>query len=70
MIGKGIQYGYVCTEETFVLLHIPDDLTVIYFPVYVLNLDVLDKDENRLYRTAVSQIFAFILQAFSAETNP
>lgn len=25
MIGKGIQYAYVCTGEAYVFLHIPDD---------------------------------------------
>ncbi|KAK3364255.1 hypothetical protein B0T25DRAFT_529652 [Lasiosphaeria hispida] len=38
MIGKGIQYGYVCTGEAFVILHIPDDLSTVYFSVYRPNL--------------------------------
>jgi hypothetical protein len=64
MIGKGIQYGYVCTREAFVFLHIPDDPTIVYYSGCVPNLDVLDDDdETRLHRTAVAQVFAFILQA-------
>ncbi|OHE90346.1 hypothetical protein CORC01_14359 [Colletotrichum orchidophilum] len=68
IIGKGIQYGYVCTGEAFVFLHIPDDPTIVYSSVRVPNLGVLDDDdENRLHGTAVAQVFAFILQALRAE---
>ncbi|KXH64102.1 hypothetical protein CNYM01_14385, partial [Colletotrichum nymphaeae SA-01] len=72
MIGKGIQYGYVCTGEAFVFLHIPDDPTIVYYSVRVPNLDVLDDDddENRLHGTAVAQVFAFILQALRADPPP
>ncbi|KAH0430366.1 serine threonine protein kinase [Colletotrichum camelliae] len=70
MIGKGIQYGYVCTGEAFVFLHIPDDPTSVYYSVRVPNLDVQDDDENRLHGTAVAQVFAFILQALRAEPPP
>ncbi|KAK1656902.1 hypothetical protein BDP55DRAFT_568421 [Colletotrichum godetiae] len=71
MIGKGIQYGYVCTGEAFVFLHIPNDPTIVYYSVRVPNLDVLDDDdENRLHGTAVAQVFAFILQALRAEPPP
>ncbi|KAH0441700.1 serine threonine protein kinase [Colletotrichum camelliae] len=69
MIGKGIRYGYVCTGEAFVFLHIPDDPTIVYYSVRVPNLDVLD-DEHRLHGTAVAQVFAFILQALRAEPPP
>ncbi|RYP39995.1 hypothetical protein DL767_001929 [Monosporascus sp. MG133] len=54
MLGRGIQYGYICTGEAFVFLHIPDDLTIVYYSVCVPNLDVLNDDENRLHRTAVA----------------
>ncbi|KAK1722923.1 uncharacterized protein BDZ83DRAFT_409229 [Colletotrichum acutatum] len=71
MIGKGIQYGYVCTGEAFVFLHILNDPTIVYYSVRVPNLDVLDDDdENRLHGTAVAQVFAFILQALRAEPPP
>ncbi|KAK1840381.1 hypothetical protein CCHR01_16990 [Colletotrichum chrysophilum] len=70
MIGKGIQYGYVCTGEVLVFLYIPDDPSTIYYHMCVPNLDVLDGDENRLHRTAIAQVFAFIIQALRAEPPP
>ncbi|KAI1407697.1 hypothetical protein F5Y13DRAFT_123197 [Hypoxylon sp. FL1857] len=70
MIGKGIQYGYVCTGQAFVFLYIPDDPTTVFYYVCVPNLDVLDDDEDRLHRTAVAQVFAFILQALRTEPPP
>ncbi|AEO55539.1 hypothetical protein MYCTH_2299494 [Thermothelomyces thermophilus ATCC 42464] len=63
MVRKGIRYGYVCTGQAFVFLNIPDDPTVVYHYLCVPNQDVLDDDENRLHRTAVAQVFAFIIQA-------
>ncbi|RYO97368.1 hypothetical protein DL765_011212 [Monosporascus sp. GIB2] len=70
MIGKGIQYEYVCTGKAFVFLFIPDDPTIVYYSVYVPNLDVMDDDEIRLHRTAIAQVFAFILQAVGTEPPP
>ncbi|KAH8655744.1 hypothetical protein BX600DRAFT_483015 [Xylariales sp. PMI_506] len=70
MIGKGIQYGYVNTGEAFVFLHIPEDPTQVYYSVCVPNLDVMDDDETRLHRTAVAQVFSFILQALRVEPPP
>ncbi|KAK1637271.1 hypothetical protein BDP81DRAFT_427086 [Colletotrichum phormii] len=70
MIGKGIRYGYVCTGEVLVFLYIPDDPSIVYCHVCVPNLDVLDDDENRLHRTAVAQVFAFVIQALRAEPPP
>jgi hypothetical protein len=63
MVGKGIQYGYVCTGETYVFLHISDDPSCVYYSVCIPSLDVQDDDETRLHRTAVAQVFAFFLQA-------
>ncbi len=70
MVVKGIQFGYVCTGEAFVFLHIPDDPTIVYYSVCVPNLDVMDDDENRFHRTAVAQVFAFLLQALRAPSPP
>ncbi|KJK88393.1 hypothetical protein H633G_07733 [Metarhizium anisopliae BRIP 53284] len=70
MIGKGIQYGYICTGQAFIFLHIPDDPTKVYFSVCVPNFDVMDDDETRLHRTAVAQVFAFILQSLRARPPP
>ncbi|KAI8711235.1 Protein kinase domain-containing protein [Fusarium sp. LHS14.1] len=63
MIGKGIQYGYVCTGEAYIFLHIPADPSCVYYSVCVPSLDVQDDDETRLHRTSVAQAFAFVLQA-------
>ncbi|KAK5651303.1 hypothetical protein OQA88_12647 [Cercophora sp. LCS_1] len=39
---------------------------MVYYHVCVPNLDVIDEDEDRLQRTTVAQVFAFILQALRA----
>jgi hypothetical protein len=70
MIGKGIQYGYVCTGQAFVFLHISDDPSIVYYSVCIPKLDVMDEDETRLHRTAVAQVFAFILQALRSQPPP
>ncbi|KAI1846941.1 hypothetical protein JX265_014015 [Neoarthrinium moseri] len=70
MIGKGIKYGYVNTGEVFVFLHIPNDPTTVYYSLCVPNLDVVDGDDLRLHRTAVAQVFAFVLQALQTEPPP
>ncbi|KAL2161905.1 hypothetical protein VTH06DRAFT_7690 [Thermothelomyces fergusii] len=70
MVAKGIRYGYVCTGQAFVFLHVPEDPTIVYYHLCVPNQDVLDDDENRLHRTAVAQVFAFILQALHAPPPP
>jgi len=70
MVGKGIQYGYVCTGQVFVFLYIPDDPVTVFYNVCVPNLDVLGDDENKLHRTAVAQVFAFILQAVRTAPPP
>ncbi|EEU47048.1 uncharacterized protein NECHADRAFT_35371 [Fusarium vanettenii 77-13-4] len=66
MIGKGTQYGYVCTGEVYVFLYIPDDPSCVYYSICVPSLDVQGDDETRLYRTAVAQVFAFLLQAIQS----
>ncbi|RSL85359.1 hypothetical protein CEP52_016164 [Fusarium oligoseptatum] len=70
MIGKGIQYGYVCTGQAFVFLHISDDPSTVYYSICIPKLDVMDDDETRLHRTAVAQVFAFILQALRSPPPP
>ncbi|KAM4067886.1 lipopolysaccharide kinase [Hirsutella rhossiliensis] len=76
MIGKGIQYGYVCTGEAFVFLHIADDPSTVYYSVCVPIQDVADDDDDdnddgtRLQGTAVAQVLAFVLQALRAQQPP
>lgn len=64
-----VRYGYVCTGEAFIFLCIPrDDPTIVYYLVCVPKLAVMaDDGERRLHRTAIAQIFAFIIQALPAE---
>jgi hypothetical protein len=70
MVGKGLQYGYVCTGQAFIFLYIPDDPATVYCSICVPSLDVMEDDEARLHRTATSQVFAFILQALRADPPP
>jgi hypothetical protein len=63
MIGKGIRFGYVDTGEAYVFLYISDDPSCVYYYLCAPSLDVQDDDEARLHRTAVAQVFAFVLQA-------
>jgi hypothetical protein len=68
MIDIGVQYGYICTGEAFVFLHIPkDDPTVVQYYLCIPNQDVQADDECRLHRTAISQVLAFTLQALATE---
>ncbi|KAJ5695363.1 hypothetical protein N7455_001733 [Penicillium solitum] len=68
MIDSGVQYGYICTGEAFVFLHIPeDDPTVVQYFMCIPNQDVQADDEMRLHRTAIGQVLAFTLQALAAE---
>ena len=67
---EGVQYGYVCTGQVFVFLHISDDPSVVYYSVCIPKIDVMDDDETRLHRTAVARVFAFILQALRSRPPP
>lgn len=59
MIGKGIQYGYVYTGETFIFLRIPDDPSCVYYSVCVPNQDVQDGDENRHWCCSMADLGCF-----------
>lgn len=67
MVAMGIQYGYVCTGQAFVFLYIPDDPTTVHYSVCVPSQDVAADGETGLHRTAVAQVFAFILRALRAK---
>ena len=41
MINSGVQYGYICTGEAFVFLHIPEDPTVVQYYLCVPNQDIV-----------------------------
>ncbi|KAI0399051.1 hypothetical protein F4802DRAFT_612840 [Xylaria palmicola] len=44
--------------------------SAMYYSVCVPNLDVMEDDDNRLHRTAVAQVFAFVLQALRSPPPP
>ncbi|KZN87656.1 hypothetical protein EN45_062160 [Penicillium chrysogenum] len=68
MIDSGVQYGYICTGEAFIFLHIPDDdPTIVQYFMCIPNQDVQADDEWHLHRTAIGQVLAFTLQALAAE---
>ncbi|KAJ5238281.1 hypothetical protein N7468_002900 [Penicillium chermesinum] len=71
MIDSGVRYGYICTGEGFVFLHIPeDDPTIVQYFLCIPNQDVQPGDELRLHRTAIGQVLAFTLQALAAGVPP
>ncbi|KAL1954121.1 hypothetical protein VTO42DRAFT_1745 [Malbranchea cinnamomea] len=70
MVDCGVQYGYICTGEAFVFLHIPDDPSIVRYYLCVPNLDVIEHDEYRLQRTAVAQVLCFTLNALAADPPP
>ncbi|CAK7273572.1 hypothetical protein SEPCBS119000_005729 [Sporothrix epigloea] len=70
MIDKGIQYGFICTGQSYVFLHIPDDPSIVYYHLSVPIVDVCDDDETRLYKTAAAQVFVFVLQSFLTDLPP
>ncbi|OJZ79700.1 hypothetical protein ASPFODRAFT_213144 [Aspergillus luchuensis CBS 106.47] len=68
----GIRYGYICTGEAFVFLHIPGDNPTLFnillcMPNQDAQADVQADDEVRLHRTAIGQVLAFTLQALAVE---
>ena len=67
MIDKGVRHGYVCTGEAYVFIYITDDPNTVHCSVNIPSRDYDEDPENRLERTAVSQVFAFIQQALQHE---
>ncbi|EEH03786.1 conserved hypothetical protein [Histoplasma capsulatum G186AR] len=72
MIQAGLEYGYLCTGETFIFLRVdPDDPTTVYYYLSVPNDDVGETTgwvsgtncENRLHLTAIGQVMTFTLRA-------
>ena len=54
MIDKGVRYGYVCTGEALVFIHIQDDLTKVYYSVSIPKQDFEADEAHGLERTAVA----------------
>ncbi|PGH05103.1 hypothetical protein AJ80_08402 [Polytolypa hystricis UAMH7299] len=66
MVGKGVRYGYVCTGEVFLFLHIPEDPSIVRYAMCVPNQDVRTGHEGDFYLTAVAQVVAFTLRALAS----
>ncbi|KAJ9634885.1 hypothetical protein H2199_008749 [Coniosporium tulheliwenetii] len=67
MIRKGVRWGYICTGEANVFLHIPDEPSVVYYHLSIPKLDCKEDDEYSPYRTAVAEASAFVLRAMHSE---
>lgn len=80
MIEAGLEYGYICTGQAFIFLHVqPDDPTTVYYYLSIPNDDVgenvgweADSDgPNRFHLTAIGQVLAFTLQTLlSRQQDP
>ncbi|KAI1401858.1 hypothetical protein F4819DRAFT_311567 [Hypoxylon fuscum] len=72
-VKRGKQYGYLCTGEAFIFVHIPsNDPTIAYYWVSIPEYDAQEDDvqgdaRGALYYTAVAQVLAFTLRALAAE---
>ncbi len=76
MIDCGLQYGYICSGEAFIFLHIPrEDPTTILYYLSTPNDDVGESTEwqpdsdkpNKLHLTAVARVLIFCLQTLSSK---
>ncbi|KAK2734715.1 hypothetical protein FQN57_001485 [Myotisia sp. PD_48] len=72
MITASLTYGYICTGEAFIFLHVkPEDPSVVYSFLSIPGEDVKDSTgwngditaPNRLHVTAIGQVLAFTLRA-------
>ena len=77
MIEHGLEYGYLGTGEAYVFLRVRDESPeTVYYHLCIPKQELTEgtgwrpdsDDENLLHLTAVSQVFAFCLQAL--ETKP
>ncbi|EER40495.1 conserved hypothetical protein [Histoplasma capsulatum H143] len=63
MVHKGVRYGYVCTGEALIFVHIPDDPSSVQCAFCVPSLNVKATDGSDIRLTAVAQVLAFKLIA-------
>ncbi|EGE77253.1 hypothetical protein BDDG_00190 [Blastomyces dermatitidis ATCC 18188] len=63
MVAKGVRYGYVCTGEAFIFLHILDDPSSVMCSVCTPSQDVQEINDDSLHLTAVAQVLSFTLRA-------
>lgn len=68
IIAKGVQHGYVFDGEAIIFLYIPnDDPSMVCYHLFIPHIDFQENDLNRLHRTSVAQMLAFVLGALVAE---
>ncbi|KAG6093357.1 hypothetical protein E4U31_006817 [Claviceps sp. LM219 group G6] len=65
LVSKGLRYGYIDTGEAKIFLHIGNDLSRVEYHLSYPRFDV-HGDENKMHLSAVSQLFAFVVQAIEA----
>ncbi|KAK2782564.1 hypothetical protein FQN53_009697 [Emmonsiellopsis sp. PD_33] len=70
MVRKGVRYGYVCTGEAFIFVHIPDDPSSVQCALCVPGLDVQATDDSDIQLTAVAQVLAFTVIASKSPPVP
>ncbi|KAG5288067.1 hypothetical protein I7I48_10153 [Histoplasma ohiense] len=63
MVHKGVRYGYVCTGEAFIFVHIPDDPSSVQCALCIPSLNVKATDGSDIQLTAVAQVLAFTVIA-------
>ncbi|KAG6252499.1 hypothetical protein E4U23_008702 [Claviceps purpurea] len=64
LVSKGLRYGYIDTGEAKVFLHIGDDPSRVEYHLSRPTFDV--QGEETMHLSAVSQLFAFVVQAIEA----
>ncbi|KAG6156822.1 hypothetical protein E4U11_005504 [Claviceps purpurea] len=64
LVSKGLRFGYIDTGEAKVFLHIGDDPSRIEYHLSCPTSDV--QGEETMHLSAVSQLFAFVVQAIEA----
>ncbi|KAG5985933.1 hypothetical protein E4U52_000760, partial [Claviceps spartinae] len=65
LVSKGLRYGYIDTGEAKIFLHIGSDPSRVEYHVSCPRSDV-HGDKNKIHLSAVSQLFAFVVQAIEA----
>ncbi|OJD24854.1 hypothetical protein ACJ73_03789 [Blastomyces percursus] len=66
MVHKGVRYGYVCTGEAFIFVHIPDDPSSVQCALCIPSLNVKATDGSDSQLTAVAQVLAFTVIALKS----
>ncbi|KAG6029409.1 hypothetical protein E4U40_000552 [Claviceps sp. LM458 group G5] len=64
LVSKGLRYGYIDTGEAKLCLHIGSDPSRVEYHLSCPRSDV--RGEEKMHLSAVSQLFAFVVQAIQA----